>query len=262
MHIPPFRLIDRIKTGTLLDGLEYFSGIGLQIISKKITMSRDKDFKKTARSISDEYVLLYEKNNKQTYDNTYWLGYKALKIPLDLWIYQEIIYETKPDIIIETGTNEGGSALFLASICDLIDHGKVITIDIGVPKKLPSHKRIKFLQGDAMSNEIITKIKKIIQENSNQKVMIILDDDHSKKHVLKELNQYHQFISDGCYLIVEDTCMAGHPTVPELKEGPMEAVEEFLKVNKDFMIDKKREKFFATFNPKGYLKKIQQKGQY
>lgn len=186
--------------------------------------------------------------------NITWLGVPAAKNPLDAWIYQEIIYKLKPDIIIETGTLHGGSALFLASICDLIGKGKIITIDINHDNGRPQHKRIEYISGSSTSDETIKKIKNLI--NKNDKVMVILDSDHHKEHVLNELRIYNELVSVGSYLIVEDTNLNGHPVFPSFGEGPMEAVEEFLKHNNDFSIDRSKEKFFLTFNPKGFLLKV------
>ena len=96
-----------------------------------------------------------------------------------------------------------------------------------------------------------------INQKQNRKVMVILDDAHDEKHVSKELEIYGKFVTNGQYLIVEDTSMGGHPVYPELGLGPMEAVEKYFNTNDDFEIDLSREKFLLTLNPNGYLKKIQ-----
>ncbi len=197
---------------------------------------------------------LYYYSNKRAWENTFWLGNPVLKCPLDTWIYQEIIYEVKPDFIIETGTYFGGSALFMASICDALQHGEVITIDVDDKGNKPQHPRIKYIIGSSTSKEIVAQVKQIIGEG--KKVMVILDSEHRKEHVLSELKIYSRFISSGSYLIVEDSNINGHPVRPEWGPGPMEAIEEFLKDNKVFTIDRSKEKYFLTQNPKGYLKKI------
>ncbi|QQG44858.1 MAG: cephalosporin hydroxylase [Candidatus Roizmanbacteria bacterium] len=186
------------------------------------------------------------------WNNAYWLGIPVQKIPTDLWIYQEIITTQKPDYIIECGTADGGSALFLASICDLVKHGKIISVDI-VKKIRPKHKRVTYLYGSSVSKEIEQRVKKNISKS--KKVMAILDSDHSKKHVLKELHIYSKLVTKGNYLIVEDTNLNGHP-VPYFEAGPWEATQEFIKHNKHFLIDTTKEKFYLTFNPRGYLKKL------
>jgi len=186
--------------------------------------------------------------------NTSFFGVPVQKCPLDLWIYQEIIFETKPDFIIETGTSKGGSALFFASICELINQGQVITIDIK-KQDIPLHPRITRIVGNSVSEEVIQKVEKIV---GSQRAMVVLDSAHEKEHVLKEIELYNKFVQKGDYLIVEDTDINGHPVRPEFGHGPMEAVETFLKKIEDFTIDSKREKFMLTSCPKGFLKRIRQ----
>jgi cephalosporin hydroxylase len=178
----------------------------------------------------------------------------AQKCPLDLWTYQEIIYETRPDIIVECGTANGGGALFLASICDLVRNGRVITVDTKESNVRPRHERITYLTGSTVDEETVGRIRRTI--TGADKVMVILDSDHTKNHVRKELRLYSDLVTVGNYLIVEDTNINGHPVLKSFGPGPMEAVQEFLAENEDFIIDKSREKFFMTFNPEGYLKRV------
>jgi cephalosporin hydroxylase len=89
-----------------------------------------------------------------------------------------------------------------------------------------------------------------------EKVIVILDSDHHKEHVLNELRIYSRFVTPGSYLVVEDTNINGHPVLSSFGPGPMEAIHEFLKDNKNFVVDEGREKFFLTFNPKGFLAKV------
>lgn len=202
--------------------------------------------------IVDDFSKLYYDSKDQTWRNTYWVGHRTWKCPLDLWIYQEIVTEMKPDVIIECGTGEGGSALYLATICDLIGHGKIITIDLKERKKL-RHDRVKFILGDSVSNEVVEEVLRLI---SGKTVMAILDSTHVKNHVLRELEIYSMLVTNGNYLIVEDTIINGHPARTRFGEGPMEAVVEFLSNNTNFVVDKNREKFYLTFNPNGYLRKV------
>lgn len=208
---------------------------------------------------------LYYNSPGQTWQNTFWMGIPIWKCPLDLWIYQEMIYDLKPNIIIETGTAYGGSAMYLSSICDIVNSGKIITIDIAetpygnqIDNKTihrPSHNRIQYLKGSSVDSEIIRQVKD--QISITDKVMIILDSDHSKVHVLNELNSYKDIVTKGSYIIVEDSNINGHPINKAHGLGPMEAIDEFLNHNKNFIIDKSKEKFLMTFNPKGYLKRIE-----
>jgi cephalosporin hydroxylase len=171
-----------------------------------------------------------------------------------MWVYQEIIHEVKPDVIIETGTMDGGSALFMASMCDLVGQGKVISIDIAEREGRPQHDRITYLLGSSTSEEIVHRVRGLI--NGQEKVLVVLDSDHRMEHVLAELQIYSQMVTFGSYMIVEDTNMNGHPVAPEFGPGPMEAVQEFLKDSDAFEIDKRLEKFYLTFNPNGFLRKV------
>ena len=186
--------------------------------------------------------------------NTRWLGIEVEKCPLDLWVYQEVISHIRPEVIIESGTHKGGSALFLASICDLVNRGKIITIDISERENMPKHERIKYIVGSSVAEQTVKEIQGLI--DSTMKTMVILDSDHSMEHVLKELRIYSQFVSVGSYLIVEDTNINGHPVLHSFGPGPMEAVDQFLKENNSFVEDKGKEKFHLTFNPKGYLLRV------
>ena len=220
--------------------------------SLKIKMLHRVYDPKTEKGIIEQFHRLYYDYSicGESYKKTFWMGTLTMKCPLDLWIYQEIIFQTRPDMIVECGTAEGGSALYLASILDLVNKGRVITIDIK-RVKVPRHKRITYLVGSTVSDEIVEKVKSFIKKGD--KVMVILDSDHHKDHVLKELRIYSDIVTKGNYLIVEDTNLNGNPVVPAFGPGPKEAVEEFLKSNKNFIIDKSREKFYLTFNPSGYL---------
>jgi len=206
------------------------------------------------KSIVEKFHKLYYDSRKRTWNNTFWLGVTCQKCPLDLWIYQEIICDLRPDIIVECGTAVGGTSLFLASLCELINNGKVISIDIEDRPVRPQHERITYLCGSSISEEIIQHVKKFT--NNGDKVIIILDSDHTKKHDLQELKIYSKLVTPGSYIIVEDSNVGGHPVKPRFGAGPMEAIKEFLEENENFITDKTREKFYLTFNPNGYLKKI------
>lgn len=229
----------------------FYQNIYINMIYKKL--SGNKGFKDDITN--NFHKLFYNAYAVEgTWKDMKWLGVKILKNPFDLWIFQEIIFRLKPDVIIECGTKYGGSALYFASLCDLLNNGKIITIDIKDHKNKPQHKRIKYLLGSSVSEEIISKVKENISEND--KVLVILDSDHRKEHVLKELKAYNLLVTKGSYLIVEDTHLNGHPIDPLFGPGPMEAVNEFLKENQNFKIDLTKEKFYMTWNPRGYLKKI------
>ena len=184
---------------------------------------------------------------------------------------QEIICEVKPDFIIETGTHLGGTTLYYASVLEQVNkNGKVLTvdlIDIRHKKALESElfkERVEFIKRDSVSKEVIDKISERVK---NHRVLVTLDSLHTKDHVLKELKLYSQFVSLGSYIVVQDTYFDLMPS--SLKKeliaygfethrypGPLKAVEEFLKTNNNFKIDRSKEKFLLTWHPSGYLKKI------
>ena len=144
----------------------------------------------------------------------------------------------------------GGSALFFANMLDLLKKGKVITIDINKRDDYPKHPRITYIHGSSIDEKIFTCIKEIIKKEKRKKVMVVLDSNHHKNHVLKELELYSGLVTKDSYLIVEDTNS-------EYKEGNgYMAIKEFLKTNNSFKIDKTKEKFYLTLNENGYLKKI------
>ena len=197
---------------------------------------------------------LYYNSFKDTWQKTFWLGVPTLKCPLDLFVFQEIIHENRPDWVIEAGTYKGGSAFYMATLMETLGNGRVITIDITEQPGLPRHERITYLLGSSTSSEIVEKVKAMI--GSKDKVMVVLDSDHSAAHVLNELRLYAPLVTPGQYLVVEDTNVNGHPVVPAFGPGPMEALDTFLAENKGFKIDEAREKFLLTFNPRGYLRKV------
>jgi cephalosporin hydroxylase len=186
--------------------------------------------------------------------NNKWGGRQAQKTPFDAWIFQEIICDTQPDIIIEIGNYAGGSTLYLANVLDSLAHGRILAIDIDHSRiQNLHHKRIKWITGNAISNEIIQKVNDEI--GINDKVMVIEDSSHTYANTLSILEIYSRIVSVGCYFIIEDgICKEDFIGGP--KPGPYEAIHVFLKEHEEFEIDKNREKFLLTYNPDGYLKKL------
>jgi cephalosporin hydroxylase len=182
-----------------------------------------------------------------------WLGTQALKNPLDLWVYQEIIFETKPELVVETGTYRGGSALYLASLCDLVGRGEVVSIDIEPSRDdYPEHPRITYLAGRSSTDPIV--VEEVRERAGERPLLVILDSDHSQAHVEAELAAYAPLVPVGCYVIVEDSNIGR--IRKDLMPGPLEAVEAFLAQSDEFVIDSEREKFLITFNPSGYLRRV------
>jgi len=224
---------------------------------------------KKLKSLALKFYTTFTKYNYQY--NFDWLGRPIIQIPQDIVALQEIIWKTKPDLIIETGIAHGGGLIFYASMLELIGRGEVLGIDIEIRKhnrkEIEKHKmakRIKMIEGSSIDEKVIKEVEKIVKRH--KKVMVCLDSLHTHKHVLKELELYSPFVSKGSYLVVFDTIIEYFPK-GFFKDRPWDkgnnsftAVKEFLKHHKDFIIDKKIEnKLLITCLPNGILKKLSRK---
>jgi cephalosporin hydroxylase len=180
------------------------------------------------------------------------LGMPVGKCPLDLWVYQEILFETRPDLIIEAGSGTGASAWWLASICEILQTGGVVSVDTHDIRRRP-HPRIIYLNGDILSAPIEETLRSAAQQPGVNRVMIIFDDDHNCDHVLAEMEKYCDLVTPGCYMCVEDSDVGGHPVYVDHGPGPYEALTQFLQKHPEFDVDWSRYKFLMTTNPLGYL---------
>lgn len=183
------------------------------------------------------------------------------KNPLDLWMMQQLIYEVQPELVIETGTWMGGSALYFAHTLNGMGlvNSRVVTIDLqsscATAQTNPLWKKyVTFLQGSSTDPGIVARVAQMAQ---GKRTLVTLDSDHSMAHVSKELQAYAPLVSQGSYLIVEDTNLDGVPIAPEFIPGPMAAVRQFLKqgAGEMFEQDVTREAYLVTFNPGGWLRR-------
>jgi cephalosporin hydroxylase len=163
-------------------------------------------------------------DHKESWQTTRWLGVQLFKLPNDLWVYQEILFEKRPDLIIELGTNHGGTTSYLAAICDLIEAGRIVTVDLHEREGRPPHPRVTYLNGNSVGPEVLAQIAEAVRPEDT--VMAILDSNHAQSHVAKELSRYAPLVTPDQYLIVEDTDLNGHPVREDFGPGPMEAVDE------------------------------------
>ena len=206
--------------------------------------------------------------------NFSWLGRPIIQFPQDLIAVQELIWKTKPDLIIETGIAHGGSIIFSASILTmlessgLIKNGRILGIDIDIRKyneKLikshPMSKKITMFEGSSTSPKMINKVKKFAKKSKN--IMLILDSNHTHDHVLSELETYGSLVSKNNYCIVFETTIdfLSKNKFPKRAWGkgnnPKTAVDKFLSTHKEFKIDKDiHNKLLITNAINGYLKKI------
>ena len=146
-----------------------------------------RDPQQRDRIIRDFHGLYYDSfRDGKTWFDTRFLGIQVEKCPLDLWLYQELLFELKPDLIIETGTRFGGSAHYLASVCDLIGKGEVVTVDIDDSVVRPVHSRITYITGSSIDHEILERIRQMARVT--ECVKVLLDSDNSRDHVMYEMN--------------------------------------------------------------------------
>ncbi len=206
------------------------------------------------RLIGGLFARLYYARVAETVFGSSWMGYQTLKYPTDMWTYQEIIAETLPELIVETGTWQGGSALYFGQVCDGVGHGRVVSIDVEPQGPLPEHDRVEFMRASSIDPRTVERVAELAREADG--VLVILDSDHSRDHVLAELRAYAPLVTPGSYLIVEDTNVNGHPVLPDHGPGPAEAVAEFLATDDRFEPDAARERLLLTACPGGFLRRL------
>jgi len=177
---------------------------------------------------------------------SHWMGTRCLKNPLDIWIYQEILHEVRPQTVVELGSAFGGSALFFSHMLDLLGEGKVVTVDHWHERFEAEHPRITRVTGNTL--EVFDQVKSLCEGTT----LVIHDASHVEKHVLDDLRCYAPLVSVGSYLIVED----GVRDLLSETTGPVAACERFLKKNPDFRLDEERERFLLTYNPGGFLRRV------
>jgi len=210
------------------------------------------------KKVIDKFHEIFYAKKGQTWLANHWLGIQTSQNPNDAWITQEILVEQKPDVLVETGTKNGGSALIWATVMREVNPtSRVITIDIvdktAKARELPLfQERVDFLLGSSTDPRIVDEVKRRV---AGKRVVVLLDSDHSRRHVLAEMEAYAPIVTPGSYLIVQDGILSGHPVRDEMAGGPWEAIDEFLATHGDFQSDRERERLMFTYCPRGYLKR-------
>lgn len=201
-----------------------------------------------------------------------WMGRPIIQLPDDMVRIQEAIFETKPDVIVETGVAHGGSLLYYASLFQLIGKGRVIGIDIEIRphnraaiEAHPLFSRVTLVEGNAVAKETVDRVKSMIIPG--EKVMLILDSNHSKGHVASELDAYADLVTPRCYLLVQDGIMSFVAGMPRTGEdwtwnNPLPAIAEFLQKNPGFEpasvprpFDETEQTPNCTHHPEGWLRR-------
>jgi len=177
--------------------------------------------------------------------------------PLDLHITQEIIWDTRPEVIVECGSFVGASALLWASHLETFGiEGEVVTIDVNdnldrARAHLLWERRVRFLHGSSVDPDIVAEVARI---SESKRTMVILDSDHHEAHVRTEMDAYAPMVTQGCYMIVQDGFV--EELVPDYGPGPLEAIDSFLADDDRFVVDRERERLILTMCPSGYLLRV------
>ena len=219
--------------------------------NKSISLGLDKKVFEQSKD------LIY---NLDQYDYSYlwtWMGIPIIQLPADIMATQEVIWKTKPDIIIETGVARGGSVLFMASILEMMGNGQVIGVDIDIRKhnreSIESHpmsKRVTLIEGGSVDESILKQVRANIPDGA--RVMVVLDSDHSRDHVLEECRAYGPMVTKDCYMVVADT-LVGHL---DEKEAPQNRSQVWFKGNdpltalQDYMLESDRFEIDLEINGK------------
>jgi cephalosporin hydroxylase len=183
-----------------------------------------------------------------------WLGQPVWQNVLDLWTIQETLAELSPALVIECGTNRGGSAFFYACLFDLMGKGEVVTCDIEKIHDL-THPRIEWILGGSTSEAVLARVRARASAAAGP-VMVILDSDHRESHVLREMELYGPLVTAGSFLLVQDGAIDTLETFRQSRPGPLRAIERFLAAHAEFEVDVRRcERFLITHHPKGWLRR-------
>ncbi|WP_309738615.1 CmcI family methyltransferase [Chamaesiphon sp. OTE_20_metabat_361] len=212
-------------------------------------------------------------DNKYVYTFS-WMGRPIIQLPEDIVRTQEVIYKIEPDVIIETGIAHGGSLILYASLCKAIGRGKIIGIDIEIRPHnrvaIEEHNLFEYItlvEGSSVNTDIVSQVKSLIKPTD--KVLIILDSNHSREHVLAELNAYAELVSLGSYIVATDGIMKDLVSAPRSQadwgtNNPYHAAQEFLATHPEFRLEQPKWEFNesnglsenVTYWPGAWLQRI------
>ncbi|MFL5913843.1 MAG: CmcI family methyltransferase [Gaiellaceae bacterium] len=179
-----------------------------------------------------------------------WMGVRSLKNPLDAWVYQEILFEVRPEVVVELGSAFGGSTLFLCHMLDLVGlDAQVVSVDVAHSELAAEHPRIAKVSGNTRDPAVVARVRELCE---GKRVLVIHDADHAADVVIEDLRDYGPLVAPGSYLIVED----GVRDFLGGLDGPFAAVEQFLSESRDFEVDESRERYLFTYNPRGFLRRV------
>ncbi len=252
--------------------------IAIDDMQNTLTIETNENTKKVPLYSKEAFEIISKQWLKvgwnQKYPYTFsWMGRPIIQLPEDMIRTQEVVYSVKPDVIIETGIAHGGSLIYYASLCKAVEKGRIIGVDIEIRphnrKAIEKHELSQFItliEGDSIENRILNQVKALIKPKET--TLVILDSNHTKQHVLKELKAYSPMVSKGSYIIATDGSMKYLHDVPRgnpewIWDNPEEAAQEFASENPDFIIEQPEWVFneselteVITHWPGAYLKRI------
>lgn len=242
-----------------LDDAHYNLGVALREL-EAVDFSPPPPQNPAFRNLRDLYhVMGYYENQDPPWQvmRSSWQGVPIQKFPSDLTVYHQILWETKPTLIVECGTFQGGSALYYASLFDMMGEGRIVSVDLYLQAELPRHPRITYVAGSSTDPDVVGRVRGMAKPDD--RVMVILDSDHSASHVAGELEALHALVTPGCYLVVEDTTVDLSPVANTSYQngGPLYALADFIGRHPEFVIDRRREQYLTTVAPYGFLYRMQ-----
>jgi cephalosporin hydroxylase len=206
-------------------------------------------YSKEAFDLLSELWVKVGWNERYPYTFT-WMGRPIIQLPEDVMRIQEVIYQVRPDFIIETGVAHGGSLVLYASLCKAMGHGKVIGIDIEIRPRnraaIEAHdlfSYITLIEGSSTDPSTVAQVSQVVKPGD--RALVILDSNHTRDHVRRELELYHPFVPSGSYIVATDGIMVALHDVPRGEpewswDNPLAAAEQFAKEHDDFVLEQPR----------------------
>jgi cephalosporin hydroxylase len=199
--------------------------------------------------LRDEFIDAFW--HTQAWRSTQWLGVDVDRPATDLVAYQGVVSRVRPDWIVVTGARSGSVAWYLATLCDLLRHGYVVTV--GAEGTTPTHDRIRAVDGAPLDDASVASVHEIVGAGN---AVVVLGSQADRAATMAEFEAYHDLVGTGSYVVVEHTILNGHPVYPEFGPGPLAAVKELLKIHGNFAVDPTAEQQVVTFNRMGFVKRL------